>query len=453
MSALALAGLLSAAPALVGAAPHYLRSQVGAPWGVSENEQQMDRVFGPGAWVDARYETVDVAALFAQPDFIFMEGSDETSDELEDFLAAHEQAIADFVNGGGVIFINAAPNEGDGMSFGFGVSLVGPGLFCAVDCNAVDPAHPIFAGPFTPVGTSFSGNQFSHAAVTGPATPLITNTESGDVLLAELRVGRGTALFGGMSTPNFHLPEDEARNLRGNIIAYGLARLRGDATLALAPATAENPASTTHTVVAHAENALGAIAGAAVLFEVSGANPTTGAGTTDAAGDASFSYTGAKVGADTIDACLDENADGVCGEGEALATASAVWTEPEPPGALACRIAYQGFITTVGGHGATFSGSARLRGGKARSANLYRDLGRRGGFGLTSVSTQRVSCSGRSATLEGQARTTLGELVSYRIDLRDRFGLFNDGYRIRLSNGYDSGLQRLLDGNVEVRSR
>ena len=81
----------------------------------------MDAAFGVGGWVDARYETVDPVVLFAAESFIFMEGSDDNADEMEAFVDAHLNEINDFLNAGGAIFFNAAPNEGDGMALPDGV--------------------------------------------------------------------------------------------------------------------------------------------------------------------------------------------------------------------------------------------------------------------------------------------------------------------------------------------
>lgn len=210
---------LAASPA--SAQPYYLRSTVGLPWGRSDNEQAMDAVFGSGNWVDARYETVNAASMFATSEFIFMEGSDRLANEMEAFISANAAAISTFVNGGGVIFFNAAPNEGNGMSVGFGVSITYPSSSCGSGCTAVDPAHPIFNGPFSPVGTTFSGSSFSHATISGPVSPILRDP-SGNTLLGELSVGGGVILVGGMTHPTFHSPGTEAINLRRNIIAYGM---------------------------------------------------------------------------------------------------------------------------------------------------------------------------------------------------------------------------------------
>ena len=196
---------------------YYLRSISGVPWGRLDNEAAMNAVFGIGNWVDARFETVDTGPLFAA-EFIFMEGSDFTANELENFLTANASAIDSFVRGGGVIFVNSAPNEGDGMSLGFGASLQ-RNVFCRSGCTAVDPAHPIFNGPHLPVGTSWTGNAFSHAIIHGPITPLIRDS-SGNTILGELEVGSGLVVLGGMTMPSFHSPQPQAQNLRQNIIAY-----------------------------------------------------------------------------------------------------------------------------------------------------------------------------------------------------------------------------------------
>ncbi len=45
-----------------------------------------------------------------------------------------------------------------------------------------------------------------------------------DAVLAELKWGAGTVLFGGMTTTNFHSPFPAALNLRANTLAYAAAQ-------------------------------------------------------------------------------------------------------------------------------------------------------------------------------------------------------------------------------------
>ena len=204
------------------AAVAYVRSTVSQPWGATTNEQAMDLVFGAGGWDDLRYETVDPATLFSPAySFIYMEGSDTNALELEAFLAANQAALEAWVTAGGKLLLNAAPNEGGVQAWGFGgVTLTYPD-FPANPGSAVDPAHPIWNGPFLPTATSFTGGSFAHASVAGPGLVSLIIDAGGKVHLAELPAfGSGAAIFGGLTTSNFWDPAPEALNLRANIIAY-----------------------------------------------------------------------------------------------------------------------------------------------------------------------------------------------------------------------------------------
>lgn len=199
----------------------YVRSTVGRPWGSSTPEQAMDAAFGAGNWEDLRFETVDPAALFSsQYSFVYLEGSDSNANELEAFLGDNLSIIESFVNAGGAVFINTAPNEGNGMSFGFGgVELVYSDT--TGTAGAVVTDHPIFLGPLTPVIATYSGNSFGHATVTGGGiTSLVVDTSDSGVVLAELEWGAGLVLFGGMTTTNYHSPQPQAFNLRANTLVY-----------------------------------------------------------------------------------------------------------------------------------------------------------------------------------------------------------------------------------------
>lgn len=201
------------------AAPVYLRSNTSAPWGESTNEAAMSAAFGAGNWTDARFETVNIASLFSASNrFIFMEGGDGTANEMEAFLGANAAAMSAWVNAGGRLFLNAAPNEGDGMSYGFGVSLAMDFDGCDT-AVAVDAAHPIFNG----VTTNYTGNCFSHASVSGAGLNSLINDGSGSSVLSEMQVGSGLVLFGGMTTTNFHGPEADSFQLRVNMLDYAEA--------------------------------------------------------------------------------------------------------------------------------------------------------------------------------------------------------------------------------------
>ena len=203
--------------------PAYIRGSA-PPWGSTSNETAMSRVFGAGGWDDLRL--AGGAGPFATGTgddytFIFLEGGDSTANELNAYLAANGAAITGWVQQGGRLLVNAAPNVGGSFSLLFGATLNYTGGTAASTVVAASPAHPVFAGPFGATGTAFSGNSFSHATVSGSGLGAIINrTPQGDVVLAERAVGSGHVLVGGMTTTNFHSPQPNADNLRANIICY-----------------------------------------------------------------------------------------------------------------------------------------------------------------------------------------------------------------------------------------
>jgi hypothetical protein len=181
----------------------------------------MDQAFGVGEWDDLRYETVNVDTLFSVYTFIFFEGSDYDADEMEAFITANHTRMESFVSGGRRVLINAAPNEGDGMSFGFGVTLQFEYYTDSVE--AVTSTHPIFAAADT---TIFTGGSFGHATVTGTGLTAIIQEKGNPakVVLATKAFGQGRALFGGMTTDNYHAPQPAAHELRINILRYAAGR-------------------------------------------------------------------------------------------------------------------------------------------------------------------------------------------------------------------------------------
>jgi uncharacterized repeat protein (TIGR01451 family) len=92
----------------------------------------------------------------------------------------------------------------------------------------------------------------------------------------------------------------------------------------LTPATDTNPIGTPHTVTATLTDAAGMpVPSAPLSFLVTGVNPGTGAGTTNASGQATFTYTGTNGGQDQISACYDVDSTPPC---EAIASATKDWT-------------------------------------------------------------------------------------------------------------------------------
>lgn len=199
---------------------YYIKSNIGNPWGQTTNDAAMNTAFGPGEWMLEAFETVDVETVFSgSTSMIFMDGSQNQSTELNTFLIANLAAIEEWVDGGGVILINAAPNEGGDINFGFGgTSLDYPSVFLG-SVSATDPGHPVFAGPELPTATTMTGSSYCHGRILGVG---LTNVlvSGANVGLAEKDWGAGHAMFGSMTVDFYHNPDPQAANFRANLMAY-----------------------------------------------------------------------------------------------------------------------------------------------------------------------------------------------------------------------------------------
>jgi hypothetical protein len=202
-----------AVAAVSGAANAASLVTFGNPWGQKTKtiEGAMNTAFGAGNWTDIA-SPVDATALTGDS-FLYFEGGASTTNAMETFLDGNGAALLSFLTNGGHIFVNAAPNQGNGLSFG-GLTLNYRDGYCRSGCDAVDTTHQIFAG----AGTSFGGTSFSHGTISG-GTALIKDSSTGKALLAELSVGAGTLFMGSMTTTNFHRNGDPAA-LRANILTY-----------------------------------------------------------------------------------------------------------------------------------------------------------------------------------------------------------------------------------------
>ncbi len=219
---LAVCLLMSGLTAAVANDVAYIRGAT-PPWGVSANEAAMDQAFGAGNWADLRM--ADGAGPFQVDSgfrFIFLEGGDVTANELNTYLQTHRAQIENFVSAGGALLLNAAPNQGGNIDFGFGgVELIYPAF--SNNVVAADPNHPVFLEP-EPVATAFSGSFFGHAILGNGLNPILIGApgddQAGEIVLGEMTFGNGRVLLGGMTTHNFHAPGADAATLRANIIVH-----------------------------------------------------------------------------------------------------------------------------------------------------------------------------------------------------------------------------------------
>ncbi|MEO0403345.1 MAG: hypothetical protein AAF193_00590, partial [Bacteroidota bacterium] len=210
----------------------FLRSNVGYPWadgGFNADDDYtaaMDANFGATNWSDLRFESADVADLLANHSFIYLEGGDDNANELEAFLVANLTDIEAWVNNGGRLFINSAPNEGNGMSYGFGgVELIYNGGSADVESVVgFDNNHPIFTNV---TATQYTGNDFAHALVCPPGMTGILH-ETGDntsVVLASGNYGTGFAMFGGMTNSFYWSPAGDGFQLFVDMIGFAAGTL------------------------------------------------------------------------------------------------------------------------------------------------------------------------------------------------------------------------------------
>lgn len=209
----------------------YVRRYDPEPWTwapiINTNLTEMDFFFacsGDGGWNSAFYDAVDVPVVFGPTSFfVFLEGGDDHAIPMTEFIDANLTVIEDWVFAGGKLLIEAAPNYGGDIEIGFGGVVFNYSVdttFCD-SAYVAEPAHPIFTGPFTPIGTTFYGNYFGHAYVTGPSvTALVTDAETGDIVIGEVSWGEGKVIFAGTTVTSWSWPQPEVVNLRYNIFQY-----------------------------------------------------------------------------------------------------------------------------------------------------------------------------------------------------------------------------------------
>jgi Bacterial Ig-like domain (group 1) len=226
------------------------------------------------------------------------------------------------------------------------------------------------------------------------------------------------------------------------------------ATLVLAPKTATNTVDAQHCVTATVKDQYGnPTPGITVRFSVTGSVSQSGAVTTDANGKAKFCYTGpALPGSDVITAYADTSNNNVQDPGEPSDTAAKTWVLPEStPG---CKVTNGGRITAANGDKATFGGNAMVPASGPKGQEQYRDHGAAANLNVHSINVLAVTCSadGKSASIFGTTKINGAGSFNYRIDVTDNGepGTGVDTYRLRLSTGYDSGVQTLSGGNIQI---
>jgi hypothetical protein len=156
-------------------------------------------------------------------------------------------------------------------------------------------------------------------------------------------------------------------------------------------------------------------------------------------------------GTDAITAFADTNGNTTKDVDEPSDTAAKTWILPTST--AGCKVTYGGRITATNGDKGTFGGNAEADGLKGEEE--YQDHGPAADVNVHSINVQAVTCNaaGTSASIFGTATVNGAGTFDYRIDVVDKGepGAGSDTHRIRLSNGYDSGVQTLAGGNIQLR--
>ncbi len=125
-----------------------------------------------------------------------------------------------------------------------------------------------------------------------------------------------------------------------------------------------------------------------------------------------------------------------------------------PASTSGCLVFGHGRITAANGDQASFRGLAFAK--PPRGAEWYRDNGPAKPFRLLSTRVDAVTCSADAsrASVFGKARVNGTGSVEYRIDIQlTAWERGQDTYRIRLSNGYDSGPRQIGHGDLDIHLR
>jgi|GEM_PF-6368499 len=208
---------------------YILRDGTTEAWGGTLNQDAIEAALG-AAPVLYGYD-VDLDLLTADNTLIFIDGGNDQANEMESFLSStNREKLETWVSGGGVLFINSGPNEGDGMSLGFNTTTLNRGNSSVANLTD-DFYNTLNDGSFLPVPQQYIGSAFSSGIVTGTAlTNLITSDNPATIILAEKEWGSGLVMFGGITSMyyigiddgsgSYISPNGENQNLFKSIFEY-----------------------------------------------------------------------------------------------------------------------------------------------------------------------------------------------------------------------------------------
>ncbi len=195
------------------------------PWGTAHNTTAMNSVFGASGYSSVGYSTPAASIFNSNTCFVFMEGSRDNCSAFNSYINANLTTIQNWVADGGSLYINyaplgcgsAAPIFGGITIFsdvsGAGTTLIASGFGIS--------GHPVFDGPYTPVGLNYQGGAFAHSYIVGGVWDTIFKSSSANnfLLAGYQSYGGGRLTISAHTTPVLWVPSD-GTNLIQNIIFY-----------------------------------------------------------------------------------------------------------------------------------------------------------------------------------------------------------------------------------------
>ncbi len=222
-----------------------------------------------------------------------------------------------------------------------------------------------------------------------------------------------------------------------------LATSSAPASVALDPGQSTNTLGQSHCVTATVRDPAGDPAGdVAVVFEVTGANRARATERTNAAGRATFCYSGELPGIDRITAFADFNPEN--GQRDALGFPAEPRGEAgkrwELPAGCDAKVAGSGTFVAANNDRASLQVSARSTPGTTNGFVRYRDRGPAQPFDLRAEVTH-IACDGSG----GVILFGLADELPFRVEVGP------GGVRVLVDAVYDSGRRPLRNGRLNVR--
>ncbi|MBC8048510.1 MAG: T9SS type A sorting domain-containing protein [Fimbriimonadaceae bacterium] len=207
----------------------------GSPFFNTTNTTCMNTVFGEDNWTQEYFETVDPEILFSDSScFIFLDGSYNHIITMEIFLNDNRQLMENWVAAGGKLYLNSSGSEYEGEHFYVDYGFDGTKIAMSYQVTDIKKktgiTHPIYEGPYSPVGTTFSGFYASNAVIYGNNYDTLAHENLDGVLfgaphndipcMIEKQWGIGKVIMSAWAPSQLLDPEDKNMNLRQNILVY-----------------------------------------------------------------------------------------------------------------------------------------------------------------------------------------------------------------------------------------